>query len=117
MTVGERELLDAYRQSLRETIDFYSNRNKPARYLWVVRHFLQFARVPFSPSDLVSVVQDPPDVCFGTTAFEVKERKGTFYFSDGNMTNCVGTVIQWNRNLRVSTFFQASGLPELQRPS
>ena len=80
MTVGERELLDAYRQSLRETIDFYSNRNKPARYLW-------------------------------------GKKKGTFYFSDGNMTNCAGTVIQWNRNLRVSTFFQASGLPELQRPS
>lgn len=67
------ELLKDYRQSLRETIEFYSNSNKAARDLWVIRHFLSYLGITYQTHELISCVPDPPDVRFRHNDYEVKE--------------------------------------------
>lgn len=71
--MDEKEFLDAQRQSIEHAIEFFSNRSKKERELWVVRRFLQTLGISFDESELKASDCDPPDVLFQGLSFEVKE--------------------------------------------
>ena len=61
--------------ALQASIEYFSNRNKSARELWVVREPIRNLRTRASAAEYVSVPSgnDPPDVRLRSAAFEVKE--------------------------------------------
>jgi len=69
----EQMALEEYRQNLRDAIALYSNNGRHERDIWCVTRFLTIAKIPFSPADIHSVLDDPPDVRFLEAKFEIKE--------------------------------------------
>lgn len=65
--------LNERRQALRESIDYFSNDNKPERERWVCKLLLNSLRVPFHEAEVVSSLSEPPDVVFRDAQFEIKE--------------------------------------------
>ena len=68
-----RQLLDEWRTSLQESVEYFSSKNKPERELWVCENFLTNLGVRFNTDEVSHVMTDPPDVVFRTAAFEIKE--------------------------------------------
>jgi hypothetical protein len=70
--VNEKEFLRRLADEAEDTARLLSNARKRERERRVCAAFLRCAGVLFSSSDLTCPKDDPPDVCFGTAAFEVK---------------------------------------------
>lgn len=58
---------------LRRAVAFFSEASKCERERWVCRELLRSAAVEFAESEVTLSVNEPPDVCFRTARFEVKE--------------------------------------------
>lgn len=71
--IQDRELLQQHIESLRQSIQFFSNTQKSDREKWVVRNFLLNLGVGFFEGELVVVLNEPPDIQFRQARFEVKE--------------------------------------------
>lgn len=69
----DAEFLELRRRDLEASVDYFRSHNKCHRERWVVREFLNNLGIVFSESDLRSAQDDPPDVLFVDSKFEVKE--------------------------------------------
>lgn len=69
----EQELISERIKALEASVQFYSNKHKAERELWVVRSFLENLRIPYSDGELTPVNNDPPDVRYKDAEFEIKE--------------------------------------------
>ena len=71
--MNDEDTLEEYRQGLRDSLKSFSNSKKKEREVWVCDQFLQNLGVAFSPTELVPVADQAPDVFFREVRFEVKE--------------------------------------------
>ena len=71
-THGDHDQLAAERVFRNESVDWFSNKNKPEREKWVVAEHLTNLGIPFNDDDIVEGA-DPPDVVFRDAKFEIKE--------------------------------------------
>src|SRR3989344_3393576 len=69
----EEKLIEEHKVNLEESIEFFSDKNKKQRELWVVREFLTSLSMPFQEDELKFVSDEPPDILFRGANFEVKE--------------------------------------------
>jgi len=69
----DEDYLEERRKALEESVAFFSPERKMERENWVVDAFLKNLGVEFSPSELVSEPDEPPDVRFRDAQFELKE--------------------------------------------
>ncbi len=60
-------------RELRDAVKFFSNKGKKKRELWVVKEFLRILGLSYSEGELNQLLQDPPDVIFRDSHFEIKE--------------------------------------------
>lgn len=70
---SNQEHLDAVREGLAKSVEFFSSENKPERERWVAREFVRNLNVRARESSFVSPPDDPPDVQYRGCRFEVKE--------------------------------------------
>jgi hypothetical protein len=71
--MSDEEYLASVRKAREESVRFFSSANKPERECWVVNEFLGNLGVTFVESEILPVADEPPDICFGSANFEVKE--------------------------------------------
>ena len=71
--MSDEEFLEGRRRSLRESIEYFSAKNKPERERWVCLEFLRNLGVGYDETEIVSADDDPPDVIFRDACFEIKE--------------------------------------------
>lgn len=71
--MNKRQLLKDLQQALKESVTFFSPRNKLARESWVGITFLQNLGLQFDEKDVLVPLDDPPDVIFEDAQFEIKE--------------------------------------------
>lgn len=69
----EKDLLEKYRLNLKESIDYFSNKNKNEREKWVLREFLLNFDLKFQENEFKFVDDDPPDIIFRDFVLEIKE--------------------------------------------
>jgi hypothetical protein len=67
------EFLEDRRCALRESIQYFSTKNKPERERWVCREFIQNLGLKCSDAEIVTPDDEPPDVVFRDCRFEIKE--------------------------------------------
>ena len=72
--MSEQEFLNEQRENLHSSLDWFSNRLKSDREVWVAQRFLKIIGERVEPEDLSPCEDDPPDVLFRNARFEVKER-------------------------------------------
>ncbi len=69
--------MDEYVKSVKEwhknSISFFSNKNKTERERWVLKEFLGYLPIEFDYSDIKAADSEPNDVRFKTMGFQVKE--------------------------------------------
>ena len=70
--MDENEFIETQKTNLKETVDFLNNKNKKARELWVVNQFLSNLGLLYQESELISSLEEPPDVIFRESRIEVK---------------------------------------------
>lgn len=70
---SHQEHLDAVREGLARSVEFFTSENKPERERWVAREFVRNLNVHARESSFVSPPDDPPDVQYRECRFEVKE--------------------------------------------
>ena len=66
------EYLETQRKARAESVEYFQSANKPERERWVAQSFLTNLGVNFADGELMPG-QDPPDVRFRDTNFEIKE--------------------------------------------
>lgn len=71
--MSDEEYLASVRKAREESVRFFNSANKPERERWVVNEFLGNLGVTFVESEILPVADEPPDICFRSAAFEVKE--------------------------------------------
>lgn len=71
--MNRRQFLKDLRQGLKESVDFFSPKNKLARESWVGITFLQNLGLQFDEKDVLVPLNDPPDIIFKDAQFEIKE--------------------------------------------
>jgi len=71
--MNKRKLLKDLQQGLKESVDFFSPRNKLAQELWVGITFLENLGIIFDEKDVDVPSDDPPDVIFQDARLEIKE--------------------------------------------
>lgn len=59
--------------AVKKSIDFFSSPNKGVIERWACTEFLNNIGLGFQPDEVVLQLDDPPDVIFRNTSFEVKE--------------------------------------------
>lgn len=69
----DEEFLEDRRNALRESVEYFSAKNKPERERWVGLEFVQNLNLNFNEAELSTPNEDPPDVIFRDCRFEVKE--------------------------------------------
>lgn len=67
------EVMKAIRDGIRAALKKFSNEGRRDREQWIAQGFLGALREPFSESEVVSPVDDPPDIEFRGARFEMKE--------------------------------------------
>jgi hypothetical protein len=67
------EQLKTWRDSLEESVVFFSSANKGGLEHWVLTNFLTALGLQFDTDEVVAQTNDPPDVMFRGNCFEVKE--------------------------------------------
>lgn len=70
---SENDFIKEYIDTLKETIYFFSNKRKPDREVWVVRHFLSQIDIAFSNEEIYASLEEPIDVVYRDARFQVKE--------------------------------------------
>ena len=68
--MSDEEFLEDRRRSLRESIEYFSAKNKAG---WVCLEFVQNLRVNFDETEIVYPNDDPPDVIFRDARSKSKE--------------------------------------------
>jgi len=71
--MNKRQFLKDLQEALKESVTFFSPRNKPARESWVGMTFLQNLGLQLDEKDVLVPLNDPPDIIFGDARFEIKE--------------------------------------------
>ena len=71
--MDDDEFLEDRRRALKESIEYFSGKNKPERERWVCAEFLGNLGIEFDDGDVLSSVDQPPDVLFRDARFEIKE--------------------------------------------
>jgi hypothetical protein len=71
--MSDEEYLASVRKAREESVRFFSSANKLERERWVANEFLGNLGVTFVESEILPVSNEPPDICFRSAAFEVKE--------------------------------------------
>ena len=69
----DEEFIDDRRRGLKESIEYFSAKNKAERERWVCLEFVQNLGIAFDEAEVVSPEKDPPDVAFRDAKFEIKE--------------------------------------------
>lgn len=70
--MSDDEYLKSIREDLKQSVDFFSSRDKFILEKWVVNNFLTNLSIDYGESELLRG-GDPPDVIFRDAQFEVKE--------------------------------------------
>lgn len=68
-----KRFLEDRRRGLKESIEYFSAKNKPERERWVCLTFLENLGIEFDETEVVSPDDDPPDVVFRDARFEIKD--------------------------------------------
>ena len=76
--MNEIELIKQMISDTEESIKFFSGQKKPDREQSVCAALLRCLGIKFKIADLKPIRNDPPDICFSTANFEIKE-----YLDDG----------------------------------
>lgn len=69
----DEEFLEDRRRALRESVDYFSAENKPARERWVCQEFILNLGLAFDETEVITPDDEPPDVVFRDSRFEIKE--------------------------------------------
>lgn len=69
----DEEFLEDRRNALRESIDYFSSKNKAERERWVCHEFVKNLGLSYAESEVVTPSDEPPDVAFRDSRFEIKE--------------------------------------------
>lgn len=69
----DEEFLEDRRNALRESVEYFSGKNKPERERWVCHEFIQNLGLSYDESEVVTPYDEPPDVVFRDCRFEIKE--------------------------------------------
>lgn len=69
----DEEFIASVIKAREESVSFFSNAGKQERERWVVNEFLTNLGLRCSESDVVSSIDEPPDVTYRDGRFEVKE--------------------------------------------
>ncbi len=71
--MSDEEFIDDRRRGLKESIEYFSAKNKAERERWVCLELVQNLGIAFNETEIVSPENDPPDVVFRDARFEIKE--------------------------------------------
>ncbi len=71
--MNDAEFIQERIEALKESVEYYSAKNKAEREIWVAESFIKNLNIDYVESEFHSSSQDPPDVVFRDLAFEVKE--------------------------------------------
>jgi len=71
--MSDEDFIDDRRRALKESITYFSAKNKAERERWVCLELAQNLGIAFDETEIVSPENDPPDVIFRDTRFEIKE--------------------------------------------
>lgn len=69
----DEEFLEDRRNALRESVEYFSAKNKSERERWVCHEFIQNLGLSYNGSEVVTPNDEPPDVVFRDCRFEIKE--------------------------------------------
>lgn len=69
----DEEFLEDRRNALRESVEYFSAKNKSERERWVCHEFIQNLGLSYDESEVVTPNDEPPDVVFRDCRFEIKE--------------------------------------------
>jgi len=67
------EIIKGIIEDLEESVDFFSNKNKKERELWIVKEFLKTLGINFGEKDFKTGCDEPIDISFRNANFQVKE--------------------------------------------
>ncbi|MDE2124518.1 MAG: DUF1780 domain-containing protein [Betaproteobacteria bacterium] len=67
------EFLEDRRCALRESVEYFSAKNKPERERWVCQEFILNLGLAFDETEVITPDDEPPDVVFRDGWFEIKE--------------------------------------------
>jgi len=71
--MSDEEFIDDRRRGLKESIEYFSAKNKAERERWVCLELVQNLGIAYDETEIVSPENDPPDVIFRDARFEIKE--------------------------------------------
>lgn len=71
--MSDEDFIDDRRRALKESIAYFSAKNKAERERWVCLELVQNLGIAYDETEIVSPENDPPDVIFRDARFEVKE--------------------------------------------
>ncbi|MHB1144792.1 MAG: DUF1780 domain-containing protein [Thiobacillus sp.] len=71
--MSDEEFIDDRRRGLKESIEYFSAKNKAERERWVCLELVQNLGIAYDEAEIVSPKNDPPDVVFRDARFEIKE--------------------------------------------
>lgn len=71
--MDDEEYIEGRRQDLKDSVEFFSPRNKGEREMWVAKTFVENLNMPHAEAELALSADDPPDVSFRDARFEIKE--------------------------------------------
>lgn len=71
--MDNEKFLEDRRRDLKESVEYFSAKNKPERERWVCAEFVKNLGIVFDETELLSPDDDPPDVTFRDARFEIKE--------------------------------------------
>jgi hypothetical protein len=69
----EQETLKDIIEDLEESVEFFSNKNKKERELWIVKEFLKILDIHFDEKDFKTDCPEPIDISFRNANFQIKE--------------------------------------------
>lgn len=69
----DTELIQERIESLEESVEYFSAKNKADREIYVAASFINNLNIEYEDSEFYSPEQDPPDVIFRDIEFEIKE--------------------------------------------
>jgi len=71
--MSDAEFIDDRRRGLKESIEYFSAKNKVERERWVCLELIQNLGIAYDEAEIISPEKDPPDVVFRDARFEIKE--------------------------------------------
>lgn len=69
----DEEFLEDRRRALRDSVEYFSVKNKPERERWVCQEFILNLGLAFDEAEVITPDDEPPDVVFRDGRFEIKE--------------------------------------------